>query len=237
MMKIAVTQRIYLGGMTPTVSSKLTNQNGRSEMNISQTVNRSKLLLGAGAALCALLNSSAFALPSILDTAVNPANGHTYYLLDNSDWTDAANKAITLGGNLVTVNDLAENLWVWNQWGANRDLWIGLFDPILGDGSGAQHASDFRWVSQDLSAYRNWRAGEPNNGNTGEYNAYILAQSLAVGQGVWNDGPNVPSLAGEPLLYGVVEVVPEPSSVLLLAGGALIAFSAKRRGGVRRKTN
>jgi len=197
-------------------------------MKTIQSFKRAARFVGAGAVLCTLLNFTAFALPSILDTAVNPANNHVYYLLDNSNWTDAANKAIQLGGNLVTVNDLAENNFIWNLWGDNRELWIGLFNPILGDGSGQQHADDFRWVSQDLSTYRNWRAGEPNNGNAGEYYAYLMAKGLVQEGGVWNDGPNVASQIGEPLFYGVVEIVPEPASGLLLGVGFLAAFCMKR---------
>jgi len=184
-------------------------------------------MLGTGAVLCALLNSPAPALPSILDTAINPADNHTYYLLDNSNWTDAANKAIQLGGNLVTINNLAENNLIWNLWGTNRDLWIGLYDPIVGDGNGAQHANDFRWVSADPSTYRNWRSGEPNNA-VGDYYAYILAKGLVAEGGAWNDVANIVKNGSEPAFYGVVEIVPEPSSGLLLASGLFSVFCAKR---------
>lgn len=197
-------------------------------MNSSQLINRARLLLGAGVALCALLNSTTFALPGILDTAVNPGNNHIYYLLTNSTWTDAESAAVGFGGHLTTINDLAENNWMWNLWGTNRNLWIGLSDPINGDGTGAAHAANFGWADGDASTYRNWRPGEPNNGNTGEYNAYILAKGLVIEGGAWNDGPNLDTIAGQYPVYGVVELVPEPSSALLLVGGMLAAFCAKR---------
>ena len=196
-------------------------------MNTSQLIRHTKPLLGATAALCALLNSPAVALPGILDTAVNPGNNHVYYLLANSNWTDAQSAAVGIGGNLATVNDLAENNWVWNLWGTNRNLWIGLRDPIIGDGTGATHAANFVWADGDASAFRNWRAGEPNNGNTGEYDAYILGKGLS-GGGQWNDGPDVTATGGQFSQFGVVEVVPEPSAGLLLAGGMLTAFGARR---------
>ena len=139
--------------------------------------------------------------PTVIDNAINPANGHTYYLLSNSDWPNAASAALNLGGRLVTVNDSAENNWVWDRWGTNRSLWIGLFDPIAGDGGGTQHAANFVWDSGDTSVYRNWRSGEPN----GDQYTYIIAKDI-VADGVWNDAPNATNSIGQPPFYGVVEI-------------------------------
>src|SRR5436853_7230475 len=125
-----------------------------------------KQFLAVGAFLCALINSQAGL--AVLDAAINPANNHTYYLLSNSTWTAAESQAVLLGGHLVTVNDQAENDWVWNRWGTNRSLWIGLHDPVFNDGTGAQHGSNFVWASGEVTAFKNWNSGEPNNGNSGE---------------------------------------------------------------------
>src|SRR4051794_28953782 len=56
---------------------------------------------------------------------VNPANGHSYYQLAPSTWTDAEIEGIVLGGHLVTINDAAENEFVINRFGQS---WIGLSD-------------------------------------------------------------------------------------------------------------
>lgn len=192
-------------------------------MKTSLLSKQAKALLGTMVIACTLLNTSAPALPGILDTAVNPANNHVYYLLDNSNWTDAQTVALGLGGNLATVNNLAENNWIWNLWAANRSLWIG-FNDVASEGS-------FVWASGEVSGFTNWRPGEPNNGNnvpgqSPENWTYIYASNVLPG-GVWNDFRNLPN-PGEPLLHGVVEVVPEPSAGLLLTSGMLTVLGAKR---------
>ena len=49
----------------------------------------------------------------ILHTAVNPSNNHTYHLLSASSWEDAAEELQNgLDGFLTTINDAAENQWV-----------------------------------------------------------------------------------------------------------------------------
>ena len=158
--------------------------------------------LTAAIATCALVPLSAFGGPSVLDSAINPANGHSYYLLSNIDWTDAETAAVGLGGHLATIRSLAENNWIWNRWGTNRELWIGLHDPVSGDGGGAQHASNFVWSSGETTTFRNWNPGEPN----GDDFAYMYGKGIEAGGPVWNDTVNVASEIGEPPFYGVAEV-------------------------------
>jgi Lectin C-type domain len=147
--------------------------------------------LTAAIATCALVPLSAFGGPSVLHSAINPANGHVYYLLSSSDWPSAENAAIGLGGHLATIRSLAENNWVVSTWGTNGPLWIGLHDPVLGDGGGAQHAADFVWSSGETSSYRDWYPGEPNGPDD-----YAVIGDYA--NGYWND-------ASAPA-YGVVEI-------------------------------
>jgi hypothetical protein len=172
-------------------------------MNASRIINHSRLLLRAGAVLSACLSFAAFGAPGVLDTAINPANNHVYYLLANSNWTNAESAAVALGGTLATVNDSAENNWILDRWGTNRSLWIGLYDPIIGDGGGAEHEANFVWASGLSSGFRNWRPGEPN----GDRYTYMYPKSLGGLAGLWNDTPNLTTPGGsEPPLYGVVEV-------------------------------
>src|SRR6476619_1362742 len=63
-------------------------------------------------------------VPSIdIGPIVNPANGHTYYRLTQSNWSAAESQAISLGGHLATINDAAENDWVATTFGSPTEAW------------------------------------------------------------------------------------------------------------------
>ncbi|MBO46106.1 MAG: hypothetical protein CMJ96_04330 [Planctomycetes bacterium] len=136
--------------------------------------------------------------PSILGTAVNPANGHTYHLLDSSTWTVAEANAVILGGHLATVRSQAENDWIWATFGnygaQDRDLWIGLNDEAV--------EGTFVWSSGDPSSFRYWAAGQPDN-NGGNEN-YVHIGELNTDQ--WNDMFDAASTSWSPGYYGVVEI-------------------------------
>lgn len=110
---------------------------------------------------------------------VNPANGHVYYLLSQSDWHTAETEAMNLGGHLVTINDQAEQDFVWENFvrvygvNAQRSFWIGLND-IVSEGT-------WVWSSGEPVTYTNWEPGEPNNAPPGE-NAGVLNGYYARGR-------------------------------------------------------
>lgn len=92
---------------------------------------------------------------------VNPANGHAYFLLAPSKWTEAEAEAVKLGGHLATIRNQSENDWIYANFsqfgGTNRALWIGLND--------AASEGVFNWVSGEVSPFINWGNGEPANQN------------------------------------------------------------------------
>lgn len=144
----------------------------------------------------------------------NPANGHYYYLLDASNWTSAQVQASSLNGNLVTINDAAEQSWVYSTFGTfggvDRSLWIGFNDV---DTEGV-----FTWVSGESSNYSNWINGEPNNNGNEDYVHMIRAgNQFGHSPGTWNDAPDTTSLLGFEPFNGVVEAiaVPEPGPLTL----------------------
>ena len=149
---------------------------------------------------------------------VNPSNGHTYYLLSSETWTASQAFALTLGGNLVTINDAAENDWVFNMWG-DHFLWIGLND--------SQNEGTFVWVSGEALTFTNWANGEPNNANGDEDYVNMYPNSFSTGE--WNDCDNGVRCTG---FNGVVEVVPtpEPTTMLLFGTGLLGVATRLRKG-------
>jgi hypothetical protein len=142
----------------------------------------------------------------------NPANGHTYYLLSNATWNDSEAKAISLGGHLATINDAAENQWVYDTFdpllpGCGDTLWIGFND--------AGQEGNFVWASGQPVTYTNWEAGQPDNAHGGEDFAHIWTQydlpQLPADQGEWNDAADIGSGVGRPC--GVVEVGTSPKAL------------------------
>lgn len=114
----------------------------------------------------------------------NPANGHSYYLLSLSTWSQAEAQAVELGGHLATVNDGAECKWIYEKFcfmgGSPTPLWIGLND--------LEEEGVFKWVSGESSAFTNWHQGEPNNDaglGSPEHFAFIFPAPGA--DGGWRD--------------------------------------------------
>ena len=146
----------------------------------------------------------------------NPDNGHKYLLTETKGtWTEAQQQAVNAGGNLVTINDSAEQNWLQSVFGSMGTLWIGLTDTA--------QEGNFEWVSGQNLTYTNWFAGEPNNSTNGgrspggeNYTAMYGGRG-----GGWNDLPNAGP--GFSATKGIIEIesVPEPASILgLIAVGA-----------------
>lgn len=155
------------------------------------------ILITIQAAVLHVLATLAFTQVQVIGgPIINPANNHSYYLLDFSSWTDAEAKAISLDGHLVTINDEDENVWVTETFGnfggmTYNLLWIGLND--------AAEEGTFVWTSGEPVNYTNWHAGEPNGAYPGEDYAHI---HKLYGNGEWVDRRNTDVYR----LYGVVEV-------------------------------
>ena len=135
---------------------------------------RFKVLLIIFAAVCS-------ANGAISPQIVNPQNGHRYVLLERGTWLNSEQGAILQGGHLATINDQAEQDWVFQTFarygGQSRLLWIGLND-FASEGA-------YVWSSGQISHLRQWAPGEPNNAGGAE-NCVELAP---LSTDTWNDVP------------------------------------------------
>ena len=139
----------------------------------------------------------------IAGPVTNAANGHVYYLLAQSTWNESEAEARDLGGHLVTINDAAENQWVFTNFstvaGTNRNLWIGLAD--------AQQSGQFVWISGQPVTYQNWSTGEPNFIGQEHY-VSMYPSGLPGGRtaAAWNNYYDASDIGSLGPLNGVVEV-------------------------------
>ncbi|MCO5799245.1 MAG: hypothetical protein HEQ29_21695 [Dolichospermum sp. LBC05a] len=106
-------------------------------------------------------------------------NGSQYTLTSYGTWQEAQAQAQSLGGNLVTINNQAEQDWLVSTFGGNEQLWIGLTDEVI--------EGQFKWTSGETSTYTNWYGGQPDNGGPNGEDYVVLNYGSA---GKWNDYPN-----------------------------------------------
>lgn len=163
---------------------------------------------------------------NIIDSATY--NGHTYYLLSQSNWADAENYAQTIGGHLATVESGDENTFLYDSFGSlvlqnssldKVSLWIGLND-VANEGT-------FVWSSGSSATYRNWLTGQPESTWDDEDYVGILVQNYGISS-MWHD--IVYDTRLNDVTFGVAEVVPLPGAVLLGSLGlSLSGWMLKRR--------
>ena len=155
--------------------------------------------------------ASAAQATTIIPGSESSYGGHSYALLDTATWTDSEAAAVGLGGHLATIEDLAENQFVFDTYAnfgnVDRTLWIGLY------WNGSEHV----WSSGSTSVLRNWWPGDPNGFGSEPYIAVVPPwQHASAAQ--WFYANNAGSGYN---VFGVVELnpVPEPAAFWLLGLG------------------
>ncbi|HHG84433.1 MAG TPA: HYR domain-containing protein [Bacteroidetes bacterium] len=83
-------------------------------------------------------------------------DGHRYYCSNGSNYTyaQAVAGSQAAGGNVVVINNAAENQFVRNAIQANS-VWIGASDENT--------EGQWEWINGDPFSYSHWKNGEPNN--------------------------------------------------------------------------
>ncbi len=113
------------------------------------------------------------------------------YLVTNTamTWEAAQAYAETLGGNLVTLNNAAEEQWIQNTFGTSELFWIGLSD--------SQIEGTWQWASGEVSdwvkgaanegIYTNWSPGQPDDYNGFQDYAVMNYTMSGTTDNLWDD--------------------------------------------------
>ena len=169
------------------------------------------------------------------------ATGHYYEAIallhplgDGYTWNEVsvmAEASFHLGvqGHLAAITSAQENQFVadlCDALGHDTFYWLGGYQPA----NTPDLAGDWRWITGELWSYTNWKTGEPNDaGSFGVEDHLGIVGSSAKGLlGQWND------------MYGglnpdrdwssyVVEYIPEPATLSLLALGGLALLRRRKR--------
>ena len=114
---------------------------------------------------------------------LNPDNQHKYlYVQIEKYWHEARDYCALQGGHLVTIQDTAENKYIFLLTSGNT--WLGATDEIK-DGT-------WVWVTGEPGKYTNWNEGEPNNSPPYPYEDFLEFATGSTRLIRWNDSGDRP---------------------------------------------
>jgi hypothetical protein len=187
---------------------------------------RNLILDGLVFLLVGLMHSASYG-----DYTWYPYGGHNYALtLTAHNWVDAEAEAMSQDGHLATVNDSNELNFLVDTF---KDAYIEWYGPTP--------SGRAVWIGlENTGTTWQWVTGEPYVGfpapftgvwhpsNAGPH-AYLHTLYHPGAGTVWNDNDvdTIPSFYA----YGIIENVPEPSTMVLLGAGtiSLLAYVLRRR--------
>lgn len=161
---------------------------------------------------------------------LNSANGHYYDLIDAStNWDDANTAASSLTylgifGHLVTITDAQENFFLTSTFGSSalHLHWMGGLQPV----GSSEPDGGWSWLTSEVFAFSNWWPGEPNN-NGGTEDRIIFDHGVTANGKSWNDYTGGWNANGYVVEFDTA-TVPEPTTLALLAFGALVGPFRRR---------
>ena len=200
----------------------------------------------------AFLGAPRTAFITIEDNDITPGariyNGNQYRRTGPGlTWAQAQAQAESLGGNLVTINDAAEEDWLRETFGADDLFWIGYTDRVT--------EGQYQWTSGQAGGYENWLPGEPNDidggqdfavlnfGPNGEWDDQAGDTPDTLYRGIIeiggpnpnrdpDDGPGAGEVERETLVTGLVQ----PTAIDFTPDGSTM-FIAEKAGVIRAFTN
>ncbi|MGH7242636.1 MAG: right-handed parallel beta-helix repeat-containing protein [Phycisphaerales bacterium] len=151
----------------------------------------------------------------------NSVTGHRYYRLTGGNWSALRAFAVSMGGDLATINDDAENTWVRaNVVGGSSKPFIGLND--------ASAEGTLVWADGSANAFRKWRAGEPLNNANNDYvnfdgtpeGTWMISQANYTSDAIMETSGPIHVPAEQPNLNAAVAAQPTSgtSEIILSAG-------------------
>jgi hypothetical protein len=189
----------------------------------------------AGTILIALALTSHVAISATWVTweVSNGGNGHSYLAVPGFaglTWNVASQLAQAQGGYLATINSSAENDFVFGL--VNNPAFFTAYNgsgPALGGyNAGTPSNPNWSWVTGEPWTFTHWAPGTPDYADFGAGPEDRLEFFSFIGgtpANTWNDlQQNDGNIGGY-----IVEVVPEPQTVALLAGAFAIAVCRQGR--------
>jgi formylglycine-generating enzyme required for sulfatase activity len=157
--------------------------------------------------------------------------GHDYALTAHGTWAQAEWEAVAAGGHLATVNDANENAWLTDFC---KDSYAREYAGVAN-----QNAA---WIGfQNVGGAWAWVSGEPVTYNPTDWDPADGPVYLHGGNYVSGYGANQPPHPGDwgisdhhdqsydHNFRGIIEVIPEPSAVGLLAFAAMAILRRRRK--------
>jgi len=179
--------------------------------------------------LASILITSGFGISQQAFAQIPPGfvdfNDHCYGLTNIVTWADSESIAVSFGGHLVTINNIAENTFILTTLVGGDHMWIG-YNDIAVEGT-------FVWVSGEVVVplFENWSATNPDNGGgsedvtafkfpEGEWNDFFSSQTIStLGdkiQGIIELDATCASAFTDEVIGGTI--IPINTTALLLAG-------------------